>query len=159
MLHVGVPTERSKDFKGSMKRLFERLGPERSKLWGVMVFALLGVALSVSGPKVLGHATNLVFEGVFRKLKGGEGIDFHALAMTALVALLLYLASYALGYAQAWMLAGVVQRTMRRLRDDVERSAKRIARLEQKLDQKLAQRSAATAPPAVPALPEPKSEH
>ena len=77
MLHVGVPTERSKDFKGSMKRLFERLGPERSKLWGVMVFALLGVALSVSGPKVLGHATNLVFEGVFRKLKGGEGIDFH----------------------------------------------------------------------------------
>lgn len=46
-----------------------------------------------------------------------------------------------------------------RLRDDVERSAKRIARLEQKLDQKLAQRSAATAPPAVPALPEPKSEH
>ena len=88
MLHVGVPTERSKDFKGSMKRLFERLGPERSKLWGVMAFALLGVALSVSGPKVLGHATNLVFEGVFRKLKGGEGIDFHALAMTALVALL-----------------------------------------------------------------------
>lgn len=38
-----------------------------------------------------------------------------------------------------------------RLRDDVERTAKRIA----KLEQKLAQRSAA----AVPALPEPKSEH
>ena len=77
-----------------------------------VLFAVLGVALSVSGPKVLGHATNLVFEGVFRKLKGGEGIDFHALAMTALVAVLLYLASYAFGYAQAWMLAGVVQRTM-----------------------------------------------
>lgn len=46
-----------------------------------------------------------------------------------------------------------------RLRDDVERSAKRIAKLEQKLEQKLAQRSAASAPPAVPALPEPKSEH
>ena len=39
------------------------------------------------------------------------------------------------------------------------RSAKRIAKLEQKLEQKLAQRSAAIAPPAVPALPEPKSEH
>lgn len=38
-----------------------------------------------------------------------------------------------------------------RLRDDVERSAKRIA----KLEQQLAQRSAA----AVPASPEPKSEH
>lgn len=41
-----------------------------------------------------------------------------------------------------------------RLRDDVERSAKRIA----KLEQKLAQRSAASVP-ALPALPEPKSEH
>ena len=120
MLTIGVPTERSKDFKGSVKRLFERLGPERTKLWGVLFFAILGVALSVSGPKVLGHATNLVFEGVFRKVKGGEGIDFHALAMTAVVAVLLYLASYAFGYVQAWMLAGVVQRSMRRLRDDVE---------------------------------------
>jgi ubiquinone biosynthesis accessory factor UbiJ len=52
-----------------------------------------------------------------------------------------------------------------RLRDDIERSAKRIAKLEQKLEQRLAQRSAAavaeltTAAPAVPALPEPKSEH
>jgi ubiquinone biosynthesis protein UbiJ len=42
-----------------------------------------------------------------------------------------------------------------RLRDDVERSAKRIARLEQKLAQHAAQARAA----AVPALPEPKSEH
>ena len=74
MLSIGVPTERSKDFKGSVRRLFDRLGPERSKLWGVMVFAVLGVALSVSGPKVLGHATNLVFEGVFRRMKGGDGI-------------------------------------------------------------------------------------
>lgn len=120
MLSIGVPTERSKDFKGSVRRLFDRLGPERSKLWGVMVFAVLGVALSVSGPKVLGHATNLVFEGVFRRMKGGDGIDFGALGATVLLAVLLYAASYAFGYAQAWMLAGVVQRTMRRLRDDVE---------------------------------------
>jgi ubiquinone biosynthesis protein UbiJ len=41
-----------------------------------------------------------------------------------------------------------------RLRDDVERSAKRIARLEQRMEQSRAQRSA----PAVPALPDPKTD-
>ena len=30
---VGVPTERSKDFRGTMQRLIDQLGPERPKLF------------------------------------------------------------------------------------------------------------------------------
>ena len=117
---VGVPTERSKDFGAATRRLLERLAPERPKLLAVLVCAVVSVALVVSGPKVLGHATNLVFEGFVRRMKGGEGVDFGALGATIVLALALYLGSYVLGYAQAWLLSGVVQRSMRRLRDDVE---------------------------------------
>ncbi len=117
---VGVPTERSKDFRAATRRLFERLGPERPKLMGVFVCAVASVALVVGGPKVLGHATNIVFEGFISRMNGGEGIDFGALGATMLLALALYVGSYVLGYAQAWLLSGVVQRSMRRLRDDVE---------------------------------------
>ena len=34
---IGVPTEKSKDFRGSIRRLFDRMGPETTKLYAVMV--------------------------------------------------------------------------------------------------------------------------
>ena len=37
---VGVPTEKSKDFKGSVRRLLDRMGPERPKLYFVLVLAV-----------------------------------------------------------------------------------------------------------------------
>ena len=113
---VGVPTEKSKDFKGSVRRLLDRMGPERPKLFVVMILAVVSVALVVSGPKVLGHATNLVFDGVI----SGNGVDFAALHRTLWLAVGLYTVSFLLSYGQAWVLAGVVQRTMRRLRREVE---------------------------------------
>jgi len=117
---VGVPTEKSKDFAGSSKRLFRRLGPERPKAYMVLALAVASVALVVSGPKILGQATNLIFEGLVRQSRGGTGIDFAALHTTLWFAVGLYLLGYLLAYLQAFVLAGVVQRTMYRLRADVE---------------------------------------
>ena len=53
------------------------------------------MALVVSGPKVLGHATNIVFDGVI----SGQGVDFDALHRTLLIAVGLYVGSYVLSYA------------------------------------------------------------
>jgi ATP-binding cassette subfamily B protein len=117
---VGMPTERSKDFKGSVRRLLDRLGPERPKLYLVAFLALASVSLVVSGPKILGHATNILFDGVMSKMQGGAGIDFGALHRTLWLAAGLYVAGYILSYMQAFVLAGVVQRSMQRLRADVE---------------------------------------
>ena len=116
---IGVPMEKSKDFKGSIRRLFDRLGPERPKLWGVLVLAVCSVALIVSGPRILGNATNIVFRGVFH-IGGTKRIDFGALHRTLWIAVGIYAIGYVLSYLQAWTLAGVVQRSMRRLRDEVE---------------------------------------
>jgi ATP-binding cassette subfamily B protein len=116
---IGVPMEKSKDFKGSIRRLFDRLGPERPKLWAVLVLAIASVALIVSGPRILGNATNIVFRGVFH-IGGATRIDFGALHRTLWVAVGIYAVGYVLSYLQAWTLAGVVQRSMRRLRDEVE---------------------------------------
>ena len=59
-----VPVEKSKDFSGTMKRLLRRLHPERVVLVIVLLAAVTSVALSVVGPKLLGDATTLIFEGV-----------------------------------------------------------------------------------------------
>jgi ABC-type multidrug transport system fused ATPase/permease subunit len=123
---VGVPTEKSKDFANSSKRLFNRLGPERPKAYLVLVLAVVSVGLVVSGPKILGHATNLLYEGLVRRARGTGGVDFAALHLTLWVAVGLYLLGYLLSYLQAYVLAGVVQRTMFRLRADVEAKLHRV---------------------------------
>ena len=117
---VGVPTEKSKDFRATARRLIERLGPEGPRLVVVLVLAVSGVGLIVVGPKVLGHATNLVFDGIVSAMRGGPGIDLAAVHRTLWLAVALYAVGFALSYLQAFVLAGVVQRTMHRLRTEVE---------------------------------------
>ncbi|MBH1936154.1 ABC transporter ATP-binding protein [Streptomyces sp. AV19] len=60
----GQPTEKSMDFKGSSRRLFARMRPEKPRVVAVLLLGLASVALTVVGPKVLGHATDLIFSGV-----------------------------------------------------------------------------------------------
>ncbi len=62
-----MPTAKAKDFRGTMRRLAGELRPERMLLVLVAVFAAIGVFFAVIGPKILGHATNILFEGVVSK--------------------------------------------------------------------------------------------
>ncbi|MDQ1571004.1 MAG: ATP-binding cassette, subfamily multidrug efflux pump [Actinomycetota bacterium] len=64
---VGMPVEKSRSFGPSAKRLAGRLRPERGGVLGVVVLGVVSVALSVSGPKLLGQATNIIVDGLFSK--------------------------------------------------------------------------------------------
>lgn len=61
---MGMPAEKSMDFFGSGRRLLGRLAPVRLQVIAAVVLTILGVSLSVLGPKVLGRATDLLFSGV-----------------------------------------------------------------------------------------------
>ena len=117
--NAGMPAEKSKDFGLAVRRLLRRLLPERVKVVSVLMMALGSVTLVVFGPKILGHATDLVFKGI-RAKAGGGGINFGSLRHTLFLAGALYLGSSALQYLQGYTLAGIVQRTMYRMRADVE---------------------------------------
>ena len=60
---LGVPVEKAMDFGGSTKRLLARLKPHRLLIAAVLAFGAISVALNVAGPKILAHATNLIFAG------------------------------------------------------------------------------------------------
>lgn len=64
---MGMPGEKAMDFKGSLKRALGYLRAERLRMIIVAVLALCSVALSVIAPKILGHATNVIFEGMFSR--------------------------------------------------------------------------------------------
>ncbi len=58
------PAEKALDFGGSLRRLLLLLRPERALLIVVLAFGTASVALTVIGPKILGHATDLIFSGI-----------------------------------------------------------------------------------------------
>ena len=69
---VQAPTQRSRDFKGSAIRLVKQLTPQRGLTTLVILLGIAGIAISVIGPRILGHATDLLFNGVIgRQLPSG----------------------------------------------------------------------------------------
>jgi ATP-binding cassette subfamily B protein len=67
MMSAGMPAEKAMTFGPSAKRLIRRLGPEKVLATLVLVLAAAGVTLAVIGPKILGNATNIIFDGVIGK--------------------------------------------------------------------------------------------
>ena len=59
-----MPTAKAQDFSGAMKRLGGLLLSERLRIAVVIVLAVVSVSFYVVGPKILGNATNILFEGV-----------------------------------------------------------------------------------------------
>jgi ATP-binding cassette, subfamily B, multidrug efflux pump len=119
---VGIPTERSHDFKATLKRLGELLGRERRLVVVSISITVVSVILVVLGPRLLGQATDIIATGII----GGDGINRDDLRNTLVTVGVLYLASWLLGYVQAYILAGVVQRSMHRLREMVEEKLNRL---------------------------------
>lgn len=69
---VSTPTQRPRDFPGSVTRLVKQLAPQRGLVAVVIVLGISGTAIGVAVPRILGHATDLLFSGVLgRQLPAG----------------------------------------------------------------------------------------
>ena len=120
----GMPLEKSANFTASSRRLLNRLEGRRWGLSAIVGLAIASVCLSVVGPKMLGHATDIVVSGL---LHGGpRAIDFNSLHRQLAEVALLYIGSSVLSYSQSYLLTGLVQKTMYRLRSDVEAKLNRL---------------------------------
>ncbi len=69
---MGLPAPKPQDFRGSLRRLTGHLGPERPLILVVVLLAIVSVTFAVVGPKILGNAINVIFEGgISRGLPAG----------------------------------------------------------------------------------------
>jgi ATP-binding cassette subfamily B protein len=122
---VGMPVEKSENFGLTARRLMGLMAGEKILVGIILLLAVVSVALVVSGPRVLGHATDILYNGI--KGRNGETeVNFSALHRTLFFAIAVYASSFLLAYAQTFMLAGVVQRTMFTLRADIEAKIHRL---------------------------------
>lgn len=69
---MSAPATRSDDFWGSAARLVKQLAPQRRLCAAVITLGITGTAIGVIVPRILGHATDLLFNGVIgRQLPAG----------------------------------------------------------------------------------------
>ncbi len=64
---MGMPAAKPKNFRESFRRLVGRLRPEAPLIALVIVLAVVSVSFAVIGPKILGNATNDIFQGLISK--------------------------------------------------------------------------------------------
>ena len=62
-----VAPAQAKDLRKTLKELIVRLSPERTRIVLAAVLASAGVAFTVIGPRILGNATNVIFNGMVGK--------------------------------------------------------------------------------------------
>ena len=70
----GMVGQKAMDFGPSAKRLVRRMAPAKVKAIMVVVLAVASVTLMSFGPKVLGHATNLIFSGLVGRMLADRGV-------------------------------------------------------------------------------------
>jgi ATP-binding cassette subfamily B multidrug efflux pump len=123
----GMPVQKAKDFKGTLRRLTGYLQPHKSGLIVVIGAGVISTLFSVVGPKLLGKATTKVFEGYLGRAAGrSTGIDFVYVTNMLSWLVALYVISAAFLYLQQYLMSGIAQRTVYALRKDVEAKFSRL---------------------------------
>jgi ATP-binding cassette subfamily B protein len=125
---LGVPTQKAKDFKGTVIRLLRYVQPHRSALIVVVMTGALGTIFGVLGPKILGLATTKIFEGFLAKASGvpGAGIDFGYVSTILLGLIVLYVVGSVFQYLMQYLMAGIAQQTVYAMRREVEAKFDRL---------------------------------
>ncbi|MCC3293462.1 ABC transporter ATP-binding protein/permease [Arthrobacter sp. zg-Y411] len=81
----GAPaTAKPENFAASVRRILVLMAPDRLRVAAVMLAAVVSVALAVSAPRILGEATNVIFDGfIGNSLPAGMSKDAQVEALRA----------------------------------------------------------------------------
>ncbi len=118
--------EKAKDFKGTLKKLIRYIGTYKIGLTLVFILAIASTIFSITGPKILGNATQELYNGIIAKISGTGGINFNAILKILLFLLALYILSAIFSYIQAWVMSGISKKTTYRLRKELSEKIKKL---------------------------------
>jgi ATP-binding cassette, subfamily B, multidrug efflux pump len=125
---LGMPTQKAKNFKGTLVRLLGYLRPHRARLVVIVLAGAIGTVFSVLGPKILGLATTRIFQGFLAKAMRvpGAAIDFDYVGRILLGLIGLYIVANGFQYLMQYLMASVAQNTVYAMRREVEAKFDRL---------------------------------
>jgi ATP-binding cassette subfamily B multidrug efflux pump len=123
-----MPGEKPRNFRATLATLMKYLKPYRYTFILTLFFAIASTVFAIVGPKLLGNAVNVLFEGLMGKIAGapGAGIDFGSIAGICLTLLGLYIAGTVFNYIQGWIMTGIAMKLTYQLRKDIAEKVKRL---------------------------------
>ncbi|MCL2753516.1 MAG: ABC transporter ATP-binding protein/permease [Defluviitaleaceae bacterium] len=110
------PVEKAKDFKSTLRHLLSYLKPFRAAIFLAIGFAIVGTALNVLPPWLLGDAAQVIFEGTTGRAEGGSGVDFDTLATIIYALIFINIGVFLFSLLQGIMMASISQKVSYNLR-------------------------------------------
>jgi ATP-binding cassette subfamily B protein len=98
--------EKARDPKAAVKKLLQALKPYWPRLLLALLFTIVGTGLGTLGPRQMGEATTLIFQGVQNFLQGGPGISFSALTEIIVRLVVIYGLNMGLNVIAGFLLTG-----------------------------------------------------
>ncbi len=124
---VMMKGEKARDFMGTIKQLIEYMGQYNLVVLFVLLIAAASTVFAILGPRMLGQATTLLFQGVVEQISGtGVGIDFAAISAILVRVLTLYVVSAFLSFLQGYIMTGVSMDITYRFRQDISTKMNRL---------------------------------
>ncbi|WP_066310360.1 ABC transporter ATP-binding protein [Bacillus sp. FJAT-29814] len=117
--HHRGPVVKPRNFKATLKRLWEYFGRERKMLTLIFLFILIDSVIVLMNPYLIGKAVDAM------SLKPGK-VDFNFLEIMIIILAAAYLADAVLNFLQGWLMAGVAQRIVKGLRDSLFKKLQKL---------------------------------
>lgn len=119
--------EKPKDFKTTMKKFLKYLGAYKLGIFLVMIMAAASSFFKVVGPKILGQATDILYNAVEEGIVTGViSIDYAMLRKMVMLLLGLYIVSYVFSVCQGFTMAKMSNNITYRLRKDIDEKINRL---------------------------------
>ncbi len=120
--HMMGTGEKSKDFKGTMKKLINYMKPYKIPIILTFIFSVSSAFFNIIGPKIMSEATDLIFNSV----KNNYGVEFERIARFCFVLLFIYLISTLSGILQGSIMADVAQKISYNLRENISKKINKV---------------------------------
>ena len=121
-----MPGEKAKNFKGSIKKIFNYMRKYKIRVLVMVIFAIGGTIFSIIGPKILGSATTELVVGLQQKIGNVGGIDFDKIIRILLSVMVLYVVSSIFSLIQGIVMSGIANDVTYNLRKDIAEKINRL---------------------------------
>ena len=116
----GNVTQKANNPKQALVKLGKLLKPYMARIIFVIVMALASTVLSIIGPKIMGEATTVLFEGLLARVQGTGTVDFSEISRILTILTGIYVASFGFNAVQSFVMARVSRNVTYQLRSDVQ---------------------------------------
>lgn len=114
-----MPGEKAKDFGGTMKKMLKYLGKYKWTVLFVCILAVISTVFMIFGPKILGKATDELFNGLMKHFAGTGEINFTKIGEIILFLVGIYALSAGFSYLQGFYMTNVTMKISYNMRKEI----------------------------------------